>query len=155
MWFLGEFHSLYKDSLLPPREILRQVRMRIPKVYGQSSMSLCPFCASQASTKNAQGVPVCRHHVDRSMPDLKCMCSGWLDQRESKFGVFYTCMRCGPVSFSRMMEINGDRIRTHGQPKPEKVSSMSTPPRHVLMRQRVQDKLKSGEPLTPDELEFL
>lgn len=130
--------------------------MRLPKRYGQSSVDTCPFCATQAYSKNRQGVPVCRNHVGTDLPDLKCICGGWLDQRESKFGVFYTCMRCGPVSFRKMMEVNGDRIRAAVQkkvPVAEHKQHMAT--RGQTLQERVREKLRRGEPLTPEELEFL
>ena len=124
------------------------------KVYGQSQIAVCPFCRSTAMTKNSQGIPVCHKHSSARMPDLKCVCGKWLDQRESKFGVFYTCIDCGTVSFSRMLEINGDRIRQGALEKKPEPKGMSSPGRFTI-RERVQEKLRKGEPLTPEELDFL
>lgn len=131
--------------------------MRLPKRYGQSSVDTCPFCGAQAYSKNRQGVPVCKNHAQTDLPDLKCICGGWLDQRESKFGVFYTCMRCGPVSFRKMMEVNGDKIRAAVRPKetPRQEAYMKTPTKGQSIQDRIREKLRKGEPLTPDELEFL
>ena len=135
--------------------------MYIPKRYGQSSVAQCPFCGGNAFAKNAQGVPCCTKHKEKKLPDLKCACGAWLDQRESKFGVFYTCMRCGAVSFSKMMSVNADRILEalsprREPPKPSQVLAAS--PSQVRMQSlhdRIREKIRRGEPLTPDELELL
>lgn len=128
--------------------------MHLPKRYGQSSVSQCPFCGGQAFAKNDQGIPCCTKHKTLKMPDVKCICGGWLDQRESKFGVFYTCMKCGPISFSKMIGTNGDRIR-------DVLTKSEAPKPHVnymqsgTLRERIKQKIARGEPLTPEELECL
>jgi hypothetical protein len=135
--------------------------MHLPKRYGQSAIAQCPFCGGQAFAKNNQAVPCCTKHKHLQLPDLKCICGGWLDQRESKFGVFFTCMKCGPVSFSKMLSTNGDRIRAVLEPKkPEAKPTQSFAPssgarKAMTVQERVREKLRKGEPLTPDELEFL
>jgi hypothetical protein len=132
--------------------------MRLPKRYGQSSVAQCPFCGGQAYAKNKQNVPVCTKHKELELPDLKCICGGWLDQRESKFGVFYTCMKCGPISFSKMLSVNGDAILAVSQ----KTSPTSKPASQGgqymaggTLRDRIRQKIARGEPLTPDELDYL
>ncbi len=80
--------------------------MRHRKVYGQSQSNNCMFCGSAATTKNEQKVPVCRAHKDSWLNDFKCICGDYLDIRESKFGIFFTCMNCGSVSLSKALEIN-------------------------------------------------
>jgi len=75
------------------------------KVYGESGRTICPFCGADATTKNPQGLPVCRHHT-RDEINLKCACGEWLDIKESKYGTFFLCMRCGPVSYKRGLEMN-------------------------------------------------
>lgn len=137
--------------------------MHLPKRYGQSSVAACPFCGGQSYAKNKQNVPTCTKHKDLALPDLKCVCGKWLDQRESKFGVFYTCMSCGPVSFSKMMETNGDKIREAlakggrasdtGATKP--ASQGGSYMQGGTLRDRIKQKIARGEPLTPDELDFL
>jgi hypothetical protein len=82
------------------------------KVYGQSQEILCPFCGTQATTKNAQGLPVCHRHTDKEI-NLKCVCGGWLDVKESKFGTFFLCMDCGPVSYKKCFEINDLPIKSY------------------------------------------
>jgi len=75
------------------------------KVYGESGGQVCPFCGGQTTTKNAQGLPVCRHHVSDEI-NLKCACGDWLDVKESKYGTFFICFRCGPVSYRKGLEMN-------------------------------------------------
>ena len=133
--------------------------MYIPKRYGQSSVAPCPFCGGQAFAKNDQGVPCCTKHKQLKLPDLKCICGKWLDQRESKFGVFYTCMGCGPVSFSKMMLVNGDAIRAalggNGTKSEKPASQGGSYMQGGTLRDRIKQKIARGEPLTPDELDFL
>jgi hypothetical protein len=135
--------------------------MHLPKRYGQSSISVCPFCGGQAFSKNEQNVPCCTKHKHLKLPDLKCVCGDWLDQRESKFGVFFTCMKCGAVSFSKMLSVNADRIRDSLLPKkPETKPQQTFAPsagqqRAMNLRERIQDKIRRGEPLSPDELDFM
>jgi len=80
--------------------------MKFRKVYGQTRVDECPFCGKQAVSKNSQGVPVCVKHKDRELLDLKCVCGGWLDLRDGKFGPYFFCMSCGNVSFRKAIEMN-------------------------------------------------
>lgn len=75
------------------------------KIYGQSQELNCPFCGGRATAKNSQGLPVCHRHT-KSELNLKCVCGEWLDVREGKYGTFFTCLRCGPVSYKRGLEVN-------------------------------------------------
>jgi len=84
--------------------------MRGRKVYGQSQELLCPFCGERATVKNEQGLPTCTHHRHKEM-NLKCVCGSWLDIKESKYGTFFVCMECGPVSWKKAWEINDLPIR--------------------------------------------
>ena len=77
------------------------------KVYGQSTNNTCPFCGSIATTINEQSVPVCSLHKTEFLSDLKCSCGEYLDVRKSKYGIFFTCMNCGPVNFKKGLELNG------------------------------------------------
>ena len=130
--------------------------MRLPKIYGQSSISQCPFCGGQAYTKNAQGIPCCSKHAHITMPDVKCACGGWLDQRESKFGVFYTCIKCGPFSFNKMLAVNGDVLRNAvDAPGNPVVFNSQASKNDLTTKLRVQEKMRRGEPLTQAELEYL
>ena len=80
--------------------------MYIPKRYGQSRINKCPFCGRDAFSQNSQKIPVCNEHKDNMLKDMKCACGSWLDMREGKYGVFYTCLSCGPVNMNKALEIN-------------------------------------------------
>lgn len=80
--------------------------MHFKKVYGQSQTNECLFCGKIATTKNKQKVPVCNKHINSILNDFKCICGEYLDIRESKYGIFFTCMNCGTVSLSKALEIN-------------------------------------------------
>lgn len=82
------------------------------KVYGQSKTNVCPFCGKQAFSKNGQGVPVCKNHVKEELDDLRCICGSWLDIRESKYGVFFTCINCGSINFNKGLEMNGYPLKS-------------------------------------------
>ena len=70
-------------------------------------------------------------------------------------------MKCGAVSFTKMMSVNADRIREALNPKvPAPKLQQSFAPssgvkKTLTLRERIQDKLRRGEALTPDELDFL
>jgi hypothetical protein len=129
------------------------------KVYGQSQTSLCPFCGSVAMAKNSQNVPTCTKHAQVLIPEVKCVCGRWLVRRESKFGVFFTCDSCGPVSFTKMMQINGEMLyKLPNAPKVyerERMPVRTNGPSDLSKALRVQAKVQKGQTLTPDELEFL
>ena len=80
--------------------------MRIPKRYGQSKIDKCPFCQKHATTLNKQKVPVCASHKEEMLDDLKCVCGSTLDTLKGKFGVFFSCMKCGNMNLRKVMEIN-------------------------------------------------
>lgn len=85
--------------------------VRLPKTYGKSREASCTFCGSCATTKNAQGLPVCRHHTKDEI-NLKCACGDYLDVKESKYGTFFLCFRCGPISWSKGLELNNLPLRS-------------------------------------------
>jgi hypothetical protein len=80
--------------------------MRIPKKYGQSRVDKCPFCDKQATTTNDQMIPVCLAHKKEFLDDMKCICGEELDVRVGKFGVFFSCMKCGNMNLRKVLEIN-------------------------------------------------
>jgi hypothetical protein len=136
------------------------------KVYGQSSIAACPFCGGASYAKNGQGVAVCMKHKDLNLPDLKCVCGGWLDIREGKFGTFYTCMKCGAINQQKMMLVNADAIRAIAARSMTTVATITANAQRPAsqggsymkggtIRDRVQQKIARGEPLTPDELDFI
>ncbi len=85
--------------------------MRGRKVYGQSQEIRCPFCGEQATVKNLQGLPTCTRHREREI-NLRCACGGYLDVKDGKYGTFFTCFDCGPVSWAKAWEINDLPIRS-------------------------------------------
>lgn len=76
------------------------------KIYGQSRIDSCPFCDQRATTESDQGVPVCFQHKHKELPDMKCACGKWLDMLKGKYGVFFSCISCGNISWSKAMELN-------------------------------------------------
>ena len=80
--------------------------MHIPKKYGQSKIDSCPFCEKQATTLNKQNVPVCSFHKGEILSDMKCVCGSTLDMLHGKFGVFFSCMKCGNMNLRKVLELN-------------------------------------------------
>ncbi|MFH0869674.1 MAG: hypothetical protein V1866_01290 [archaeon] len=80
--------------------------MRIPKRYGDYKVERCPFCRKQATGQNSEGVPVCYEHKNSKLPELKCICGSYLEMRKGKFGVFFTCIKCGNINRNKAFEIN-------------------------------------------------
>lgn len=97
--------------------------MYIKKQYGQSKVDKCLFCGKQATTTNGQGVPVCIVHKGAVLGDMKCICGEYLDIRTGKYGLFFTCMRCGIVNLRKALEINEVRDVSSGQPAPKPASA--------------------------------
>ena len=75
------------------------------KAYGMSKTEKCPFCNATALSVNKQGVPVCRQHIKLDL-NMKCACGEWLDVKKSKWGAFFLCSRCGPISLAKAMALN-------------------------------------------------
>src|SRR3989338_499904 len=80
--------------------------MYIPKKYGQSRVDVCPFCRKQATFINRQKVPVCAAHKEELLDDLKCACGSPLEILHGKFGVFFSCIKCGNMNLKKVLEIN-------------------------------------------------
>lgn len=119
--------------------------MRFRKVYGQSRVDSCPFCGKQAVTENPEGVPVCIDHKGESMPAMKCICGEWLDLRKGKFGAYFSCMRCGNVSFSKAMEANPNFGKTPEEPKKQE---------NAKPQYRAEKETKKETVIRSDELDF-
>lgn len=83
---------------------------KLPRRYGQSQSINCPFCGEVTTSKNTQGLPVCRHHTKDEM-NLKCACGDYLDVKDGKFGAYFSCFNCGNVSWGKAMEINDLPLR--------------------------------------------
>jgi hypothetical protein len=80
--------------------------MYIPKRYGESKVDKCPFCGSQAITLNTQKIPVCLAHKSAVLDDMKCVCGQYLETKIGKFGVYFSCIRCGNLNLRKVLEIN-------------------------------------------------
>ena len=80
--------------------------MYIPKKYGQSKIDLCPFCGKSATIKNSQDVPVCYSHREEFLEGLKCACGSILELLRGKFGIFFSCIKCGNMNMKKVLEIN-------------------------------------------------
>lgn len=88
--------------------------MRIPKRYGESRNSTCPFCTRIATQKNEQGVEVCFQHTKERLEEIKCICGSWLEQLSGKFGPYFNCLKCGNINFKKgweMKEAQGNKAR--------------------------------------------
>lgn len=80
--------------------------MYIPKKYGRSKVDVCPFCQKHATAMNSQKVPVCMSHKEERLDDLKCVCGSSLEMLHGKFGVFFSCIKCGNMNLRKVLEFN-------------------------------------------------
>ena len=88
--------------------------MYIPKKYGESKVDRCPFCQKHATARNMQNVPVCMSHKQETLDELKCACGSALEMLHGKFGVFFSCMKCGNMGMKKVMEINTIKPKLKG-----------------------------------------
>ena len=93
--------------------------MRIPKAYGKSQVSHCPFCNRIATQKTESGLIVCHLHTPELLPEIKCTCGSWLEQRSGKYGPYFNCLKCGNINFDKVMEMKALTSKNHPSPKPE------------------------------------
>ena len=82
------------------------IKMYIPKRYGYSKIDKCPFCQKQATIRNIQKVPVCPEHKEESLDNLKCVCGSPLEVLHGKFGIFFSCIKCGNMNLKKVLEFN-------------------------------------------------
>lgn len=80
--------------------------MYIPKRYGESKTNKCPFCEKDAFSQNKQKIPTCKEHKETLLQEVKCVCGSWLDMREGKYGIFFTCINCGALNLRKVLEMN-------------------------------------------------
>ena len=85
--------------------------MYIPKRYGQGKIDKCPFCEKNSTVMNSQNVPVCSAHKEEELNDLKCLCGDSLDVLNGKFGVFFSCIKCGNMNLRKALEINMVKVK--------------------------------------------
>ena len=86
------------------------------KQYGHSKTASCPFCGKAAYAKNKDGVPVCADHKRASLGEMTCVCGEWLEQKKSKWGVFFVCRNCGPVNMQKALSVNEVSAKPKNQP---------------------------------------
>lgn len=96
------------------------------KQYGNSKEIDCPFCNRIATQKNEQGVEVCHQHTKSSIEEIRCTCGSWLEQRTGKFGLYFNCINCGNINYTKAMEIKSittknKLINLNGQEKSDKL----------------------------------
>lgn len=75
------------------------------KVYGQSRVDECVFCGVRAFSENSQGFMTCKDHKNSIMEDKNCLCGEFLDVKKSKWGAFFVCPNCGPMSLKKVEEM--------------------------------------------------
>ena len=86
--------------------------MFIPKKYGQSKIDKCPFCQKQATSMNKQNVPVCSSHKYEFLDNLKCVCGSTLEMLHGKYGIFFSCTKCGNMNLRKVLEFNTINTKT-------------------------------------------
>ena len=74
---------------------------RRKKTYGEYKVAHCPFCDKVATSKNEQGLNVCRVHTQQKMEEIKCTCGSWLENRSGKFGPYFNCIKCGNINYNK------------------------------------------------------
>ena len=55
---------------------------------------------------NRQKVPACSAHKEELLDDLKCICGSALEMLHGKFGVFFSCIKCGNMNLRKVLEFN-------------------------------------------------
>ncbi len=119
--------------------------MYIPKRYGESKISKCPFCGRDAYYKNKQNVPVCKDHKDQQISEMRCACGSWLEMKHGKYGVFYICIHCGPINMKKALDMNTEGTGYKLQkPETQKTSSESSYKKPEL-KQRKEITISSEE----------
>ena len=104
--------------------------MYIPKKYGQSKVDKCPFCQKHATAMNMQKIPICSSHKNEMLGDLKCVCGSPLETLHGKFGVFFSCMKCGNMNMKKVLEFNEIKPKV----KNENISQKKTLAQEMTVR---------------------
>jgi predicted RNA-binding Zn-ribbon protein involved in translation (DUF1610 family) len=76
------------------------------KIYGKSSEQTCVFCEKTALSENTQGFPCCNEHKNKMMHDRLCVCGNHLSIKKSKWGAFFLCPDCGPMSLKKILSLD-------------------------------------------------
>ena len=122
--------------------------MYIPKRYGESKKTLCPFCERLAITQNKQKIPVCRDHKEQMISEIGCLCGNSLELRHGKFGPFFFCTSCGNINFKRGLEI----MQMMREKQQEKKQNSAV---YKLSKTASANQEKKEIVVTSDELDFL
>tara|TARA_Y100000310_G_scaffold333855_1_gene412281 strand:+ start:2303 stop:2725 length:423 start_codon:yes stop_codon:yes gene_type:complete len=80
-------------------------RSRIPKVYGQSMVSSCPFCGKVATAKSEQGADVCSKHTKTQIVNAKCNCGDYIDLLSGRYGPYFNCLKCGNINYQKGLDM--------------------------------------------------
>lgn len=78
-------------------------RFPVKKTYGSYKVAHCPFCDKIATSKNEQGLDVCRMHTKQKIEEIRCTCGSWLETRSGKFGPYFNCIKCGNINYNKGM----------------------------------------------------
>lgn len=107
--------------------------MYIPKKYGQSKVDRCPFCSEQATTINSQKVPVCMRHKESILNEMKCACGSYAEMKSGKFGIYFSCLKCGNINLKKVLELN--EVEDMNKPKNEfRRTPQSRTPKEITIR---------------------
>jgi len=104
------------------------------KIYGQSGDEECFFCDKKATGENLQLLPVCVEHKDKKADEYRCVCGNTLEIRRSKWGAFFLCSSCGPISLKKVKgnkDLEEDyninkRYRKKAEPKKQEENKIFT-----------------------------
>jgi len=115
------------------------MKFKIPKKYGSSKTTPCPFCQRIATLINQQGMEVCRLHAQETLPEIKCICGSWLELCSGKFGPYFNCLKCGNINFKKGMELQG-RI------SPQKKEAVKEETKPTTAREKKEITITSNDP---------
>ncbi|HII71620.1 TPA: hypothetical protein HA265_02585 [Candidatus Woesearchaeota archaeon] len=115
--------------------------MHIPKRYGESRITNCPFCGKQATTTSKEGVPVCTAHKTALLPPLKCLCGGSVAPMSGKWGLYFDCLKCGNVNAKRILDNNlifdYSKRQEQKESKDQKKQYMQSPPKKTFQPKEI------------------
>jgi len=120
--------------------------MYIPKRYGQSKRTDCPFCGKIATTQNKQKLPVCSDHKTVSLDEFKCMCGKYLELKSGKWGPYFNCMNCGNINFNKAMNSrNEHKSQREGFKPVYKIQKKSKPMAKKIVPSKKEVTISSDE----------
>ncbi len=78
--------------------------MYIPKKYCSYQKNVCVFCGKTSTVTNAQGLLTCIADQRKTLEEKKCACGEMLELKQGKYGPFFLCRSCGPMSLKKSMD---------------------------------------------------